>query len=139
MPKEGRLAAQAYQQLRSALVSGDMGPGEALLESHLAGKLGMSRTPVREALSVLAREGLVDVSAGRGYFVPQRSMDDLREFFELREGLEGMASRYAAVRASQAEIQELEHVCAIYERADDLESWTRLGTEFHHRIFAACR
>lgn len=133
------MATRAYDALRAALVSGDLKAGEALMENPLAERLGMSRTPVREALSLLARDGLVGVADRRGYFVPQRSMDDLRELFELREALEGMAARYAALRATDAEVERLHALCAEYECADSLESWTRLGTSFHAFISAACR
>lgn len=139
MPRASALASHAYDSLRDAIIRGDVRPGEALFETQLADQLGMSRTPVREALKVLARDGFVDIVPTRGYFVPQRSIDDLRELFELRETLEGMAARYAALRAGEDEVQALERLCLRYERAKDLETWTRAGTEFHTAIVAAGR
>ncbi len=125
--------------MRDAIVSGEVTPGEPVFESHLAEKLGMSRTPVREALSVLARDGILEIAPSRGYVVPQRSIDDLQELFELREGLEGMASRFAALRATDKEIRDLDQLCRRYDRARDLETSTRIGTEFHNKIYSACR
>ncbi|MFO1284444.1 MAG: GntR family transcriptional regulator [Burkholderiales bacterium] len=133
------LAAQAYETLRASLVAGDLAPGEPLQEIRLARRLGMSRTPVREALRVLARDGFVEANAARGYAVPRGSVEDLRELFELRESLEGLAARCAAMRATDAEIAALEAVCREYDRAKGIDAWTRIGTEFHRRIVAAAR
>lgn len=137
--KTNSLATQAYQQVRKSILRGKLNPGEALSENRLAEELGMSRTPVREALQILARDGIVEMVPTRGYFVPRWSMDDVRELFELRESLEGMACRCAASRATDVEIEEFERLCGEYERAEDWEAWAQTGTEFHNRIFAAAR
>src|SRR5215208_6955510 len=100
------LATHAYEQVREAILQGEFAPGAPLFEVHLASQMGMSRTPVREALKVLARDGFVQAVPSRGYIVPRRSMDDLRELFELRESLEGTAARCAAQRAMDTEIAE---------------------------------
>lgn len=139
MPRASALSARAYDRLRRAIVDGDVRPGAALVETQVAEQLGMSRTPVREALKVLARDGLLDVAPARGYFVPQRSIDDLRELFEIREALEGMAARHAASRATDAEIKALDALCRRYERGRGLDNWNRTGTEFHAAIVAASR
>ena len=133
------LAAQAYEEVRGAIVRGEIAPGEALVENRLAEKLGMSRTPVREALQVLARDGFLEALPAKGYFVPRRSLEDLRELFELRESLEGMATRCAAVRATQPDVDELEELCKRYESAADWTEWARVGTRFHHRIHVLSR
>lgn len=131
---ESGLAAQAYEKVRKAILKGDIAPGDALVENRLADKLGMSRTPVRQALQVLARDGFIESVANRGYVVPKRSIEDVRELFELRESLEGMASRCAALRATDADIDELGALCDRYERAREWTDWARIGTEFHSRI-----
>ena len=139
MQRTGSLAAQAYERMRAAIVQGKLGPGEAIFENRIAEQFGMSRTPVREALQVLARDGFVEMVPTRGYSVSRRSLDDLRELFELREALEGMACRCAALRATDAEIEELERMCGEYEQAKDWEAWAQTGTEIHSRIFATAR
>lgn len=133
------LASSAYQMLRDAILDGEYESGAPLFEVHLATKMGMSRTPVREALKVLARDGLVEVVPSRGYIVPRRSMHDLRELFELRESLEGMAARYAALRATPDEVGELEALCARYADEQDWVQWARVGTAFHTVLLTAAR
>ena len=138
-PKADGLTARAYIQLRQRLVSGAVEAGQPLYEIHLAADLGMSRTPVREALQALAREGYLEVLPSRGYAVPRRSFDDLREFFELREVLESSASRYAAMRATEAEIAALGQLCARYERERNEERWAQIGHEFHDLVIGSAR
>lgn len=139
MASTAGLTGQAYQRVREALVGGNFAPGQALFESHLAVKLGMSRTPVREALRLLAREGYIETNPARGYLVPRLTLDDIREIFEIRESLESLASRSAAARATDAEIAELAELCDAYQAAQDLEQWAELGTRFHNTILAASR
>lgn len=133
------LATQAFSQLRDAIIGGELVPGEPLYEIHLASQLGMSRTPIREALKLLAQDGYVELLPSRGYTVPKRSQDDIREFFELRAILEAGASRHAALRATDAEIAQLEKLSDRYEREKNDEKWNQLGHEFHSLIIAAAR
>lgn len=131
--------ARAYQQMREEIVQGAVAPGQPLFEIHLADRLGMSRTPVREALKVLTRDGYLEELPGRGYAVPRRSLDDMREFFELREILESAATRYAALRALPEEIERLEQLCERYAHERDHDAWSRIGTEFHDLVVRAAR
>jgi DNA-binding GntR family transcriptional regulator len=133
------LTSQAYQQVRAAIIQGEFEPGAPLFEVHIAAQLGMSRTPVREALKVLARDGFVDAVPARGYVVPRRSMDDMRELFELRESLEGMAARFAAIRATDGELKELERLCVRYSREQEWTKWAQIGTSFHDLLLVAAR
>jgi DNA-binding GntR family transcriptional regulator len=130
---------RAYAQLRDSVIDGGLRPGEPLYEIHLAERLGMSRTPVREALKVLARDGYLEELPSRGYTVPRRSLDDLREFFELREVLESSAARYAALRATRTEVEQLERICSRYEKEKDDEKWAQMGHEFHSLIVQSAR
>lgn len=133
------LAAQAHQQLRASILQGEYSPGEFLSENAVAEKLGMSRTPVREALQTLAREGFLESIPARGFCVPRWSMEDIREMFELRECLEGYAARCAALRASEDDIKELERLYQISVQAKTWQEWVQTGTEFHHYIFSIAR
>jgi DNA-binding GntR family transcriptional regulator len=133
------LMARAYQQVRQEIVQGAVAPGEPLFEMHLADRLGMSRTPVREALKVLTRDGYLEELPGRGYAVPRRSLDDMREFFELREVLEAAATRYAALRATAAEVEQMERLCERYAREPDHDAWSRIGSDFHDLVVQAAR
>lgn len=136
MQKSNGLATKAYLKMREAILSGKHLPGEALYEVHLAERFGMSRTPVREALQVLAREGFVDALPGRGFLVPRWSHQDVRELYELRESLEGFATACAAKNITPAEIGELEALHADYVEAPDLQLLVRLGDQFHNKIVA---
>lgn len=139
MTRSTSLSTHAYEQLRDAILGGELRPGEPLFEIHLAKSLGMSRTPVREALQSLASDGYLEELPDRGYVIPRRSLDDLREFFELREVLEAAASRYAALRARPEEIAQLQLVCNQYEGEQDLARWQQLGAQFHALIIQASR
>jgi DNA-binding GntR family transcriptional regulator len=136
MQKSSGLATKAYRKVRESILSGKYLPGEALYEVHLAERYGMSRTPVREALQVLAREGFVDAMPRRGFLVPQWSMQDLHELYELREALEGAATACAAQHATRDEIKRLEKLFDDYAVADQRESLLHLGDEFHNKIIA---
>jgi len=133
------LSKRAYTSLKRAILEGQFGEGEVLFEVHLADKLGMSRTPVREVLKALVFEGLVEELPSRGYAVPKRSIDDLQEFYELREILESSAAGLAAGRASEKELKKLETLVESYESEKDLERWNKLGSEFHDVITKASR
>ncbi len=133
------LTTSAYEALRTAIEQAELAPGDPLYEVHLAERLGMSRTPVREALKLLERDGFIEQLPSRGYAVPRRSLDDLREFFELRETLEATATRYAALRATPAEIEQIEKLCERYAREPNWEKWNLIGTEFHNVIISAAR
>ncbi len=139
MPRTDDLSGDAYQKLRLAILGGEYEAGAPLFEVHLAAALGMSRTPVREALQALARDGLVEVVPSRGFIVPRRSMEDVRELFELRESLEGMAARYAAVRATKEDVDALDTLCDRYADEHDWEQWARNGTAFHTLVLTTAR
>ncbi|MGC0272694.1 GntR family transcriptional regulator [Pseudactinotalea sp. Z1739] len=93
---------RAYVQLRQDIISGHLPPGTALGEVDQAGRLGVSRTPLREALRRLGAEGLCVVGKGRTYTVSAISPEDVRHLFELREALETQAARLAALRGEPA-------------------------------------
>ncbi|WP_326539761.1 GntR family transcriptional regulator [Pseudorhodoferax sp.] len=139
MNKPISLSARAYEQLREAILSGEIQPGQALFENHLTAALDMSRTPIREALQGLARDGYLQELPDRGYTVPRPSLDDLREFFELREVLEAAAARYAALRAHADEVAELQRLCERYQDEADLARWHELGARFHALIVQSAR
>jgi DNA-binding GntR family transcriptional regulator len=100
---------EVYEQLRDAIVRGELRPNERLIEAELAANLGVSRTPVRESLPRLAAEGLI-VSRGRGWVVLEHTADEIREIYDVRAALEGYATRLAAERATP---QQVAHICEI--------------------------
>ena len=97
-------------QLRDHIVEGNLPDGSRVPERQLCEMLGISRTPLREALKVLAAEGLVELLPNRGARVRQLSEQDLAELFDIMGGLEGLAGRLACENISDAEITEIERL-----------------------------
>lgn len=128
---------RALSILRGRILAGELPGGERLGEVELAGELGMSRTPVRQALLRLAAEGLVEVTPNRGARVIVRSDRELEEVFELRARLEGLAARQAAALATEEQLDRLDrlaHEIADYASSRDLAMVTKLNSEFHGGI-----
>lgn len=96
-----------YGVLKRRISDGELSLGAKLTEAHLVKEFGISRTPIREALNRLAQEGLVTIKPYRGAFVASLSEDEVRELFEVREALEGMAARMAAMRIEKQVLEEL--------------------------------
>lgn len=138
-----RAVQEAADALRAAILGGDLQPGARLGEVELAEQLGVSRTPVREALRRLAAEGLVDVLPNRGARVVEWSTADLDEIYDLRALLESHGAARAARRIAAGELLVLEKLCRDMEdcatrgRERDLDRLASLNAEFHRRILDA--
>ena len=98
---------KVYEQLKSAILSGHYTPGEKLAEEHLAERLGVSRTPVREALHKLESEGLVKLRKKRGFVVSRDTKEEVEELFELRSILEGYTLRLISQTISAETLKQL--------------------------------
>lgn len=134
----------AYRHIRHAIITGEMQPGEELREAWLAERIGVSRTPVREALSRLSNDGLVLLERYRRGRVAEFSGPDVAEVFRLRAKLEGHGARRAARRISGAEIARLREIEGRMEAAFGELGWhrhladfDRLNNEFHTIIARA--
>jgi DNA-binding GntR family transcriptional regulator len=101
-----------YEELKSAIVDLRLAPGEPLREATLADRLGVSKTPIREALTRLEQEGLVETTSFKGAVVTRYSRQDLVEIYELRELLENAAVRAAAQTMTEPDLNRLEHIAA---------------------------
>ena len=97
-----------FENLRGAIVEGRLKPGERLMEVQLAEQLGVSRTPVREAIRKLELEGLVVMLPRKGAYVANMSLKDLIDVLEIRASLEGLAASLAAERITDEDIKKLE-------------------------------
>ncbi len=102
-----RASDKAYATLREDIIEWRLAPGTVLAEVEQSERLGVSRTPVREALSRLSAEGLTTAAGGRGVVVTDISLEDIDEMFELRETLEGKAAALAAERGERAVFEKL--------------------------------
>lgn len=134
----------AYRHIRSAIIRGELASGETLLEARLAERIGVSRTPVRQALSRLASEGLVVMGRYRRAQVAGFSMAEVAEVFRLRGKLEGHAARRACYRITEHDIarletieDELEAVFAQLGWHQHLPRFDELNNEFHGIIARA--
>jgi DNA-binding GntR family transcriptional regulator len=130
----------AAEQIRDAIVDGRLPPGQRLKEEQLARELGISRTPVREALLMLQAEGLVDAAPNRGSTVRRYTRADLEEMYELRALLEGHAARRAAERATKAELGTLRESCdrfATLVTGRDVPALVAENAVFHQTILTA--
>jgi DNA-binding GntR family transcriptional regulator len=127
-------------ELRQAILSGRLKPGERLIEGHLADELGVSRNPVREAIRALASEGLIEVTARRGAAVATMNEQEARETIEVRALLEGQNARLAARRQDRQIIKRIEAVlnkgtaAVAAKRFDQLFD---LNQRFHSELAAA--
>lgn len=136
--------AQVYvlEQLRQSIVAGDLMPGQALRQDALAKRFGVSRVPLREALSTLEGEGQVVYEPHRGYKVARLSMDDLLEVYRIRELLEAEAARLAIERADDGVVVEMRQAAAEVNaagEAGDLLTMTEANRRFHFILVKAAR
>lgn len=142
-PERLRAADVAYASIRQGLAAGRWPPGSHLRETELADELGISRTPVREALRKLASEQLVLFEPHLGVRVPGWSDQDMEEIFALRVELESYAAGQAAQHASPAQVAELRHLAQEIEKAafggpePDYGRITELNNRFHRLIVVA--
>jgi len=136
------LSEQAYRSIRDLIVTLDLPPGAVVSEADLMARLGMGRTPVREALRALARERLVEVYPRRGIFVAGVDPRELSALSEARSVLEPAAARLAAVRLTdtdRATIDELLHELDGLGRIPDERELIALDQRLHRFVYAACR
>ncbi|SDF60388.1 DNA-binding transcriptional regulator, GntR family [Celeribacter baekdonensis] len=125
------------EQLLDAIEDGKLTPGTRLRETELAEQLGISRTPVREALHRLHAMGLAEHGPQRGLIVSHLDYDHLRQLFAVREGLEGMAARLAAEYATPAEISLLRELVSLDVGVDNPDTLKTHNKQFHLQIVRA--
>lgn len=132
-----RLVDEAANALRKLIVEARIKPGERLFQEKLAEMLGISRTPIREALQLLEREGLVRSLGRQGVVVTQLSSKDVEETYDVREVLDGLAARLAADRISDTELvdlrKSLDRMAACAEKGDR-RRWLEANQLFHDII-----
>lgn len=135
-------SAVAADIIREAVVDGRLAPGERLKEETLAAELGISRTPIREALLVLQSEGIVDAVPNRGAFVRSYEPGDLEDMYELRAVLEGYAASRAARFVTEEQLVELRASCARFDglvAGGDVRALVKENMHFHATILEAAR
>lgn len=129
-----------YDQLKKEILIGNIVPGTRMMEIELADEMGVSRTPVREAIRKLEKEGLVTIEPRRGAYASDISVKDLVDVLEVREDLEGLAASLAASRMSEEKLNELEEINRGYSEAiqqNNTEEIIRFDEMFHKEIVAS--
>lgn len=132
------LAENVYQSLSAWIRDGVYNPGDRIRESVVSAELGVSRTPVREALRRLQSERRVTMEPQRGAVVAELDRHEVVELYQLRQQLEGIAARFAAQHASPAEIAEMERILdKSVAAAQDPRLLNQINWEFHKAIYSA--
>ena len=129
-----------FQTLRQAILRGELEPGERLMEIHLANRLGVSRTPIREAIRKLELEGLVVMIHRRGAIVASITEKDLKDVLEVRRTLEIMAGEIACERITPELLEQLKntgHEFMVRKDTNDFTSLAEVDVKFHDIIYAA--
>ena len=140
--------SRVFERLRRLILDGEYGPKERLIEEQLAERLGVSRTPVRQALTMLESEGLVEIIPNRGALVCSFGMDEVWDIYDLRAVLEGHAARRAATRIEAGELARMRELASEMEglsdrefagREEEIRLLVTLNNEFHGIILTASR
>ena len=142
VPGRKSLGQHVFENLKQAIIRGEMAPGDRLVESRLADALDISRTPVREAIHKLEREGLLRRLPKGGLAVMNLSREDIEETFGIRCVLESYAARLAAENCSEEELLPLEEKIREFQKFLDkgqLDELPRINTEFHSLFYALSR
>lgn len=134
------LRSKTYHILKEAILRGDYKPGENLKETKLAKELGVSRTPIREALRQLELEGLVSSIPNKGVVVEGVTKQDVEDIYTIRKMVEGLAARWASEKITPDQLKELEDILGLmeyYTQKEDHDKLSELDTKFHDIIFHA--
>ena len=141
VPRAG-LHDQAASRLRTLIVRGDLRPGEPITEAEMSDALGVSRTPLREALKLLAAEGLIELRMNRSAIVAPLRREELDELFEAVSGIERCAAELAAERMDARDLRKLEALQERMERYHDrgeLRDYFEVNQQIHSLIVAGAR
>lgn len=129
-----------FKTLRQAILTGELKPGERLMEIHLANQLGVSRTPIREAIRMLELEGLVTMIPRRGAEVAHITQKSLQDVLEVRRALDALAVELACERITEAELLKLREACnhfANVTQTNDASLIAKADVELHDIIVQA--
>ncbi len=130
------------ESLREAIRKGVLKPGERLMEIQLSEELGVSRTPVREAIRKLELEGYVVMMPRRGTYVASMSIRDVNEIFEIRTALESLSNGLAAERITDEELEQLQRLIVMiggYVKDGNIDKIVETDIEFHELLYKAAR
>jgi DNA-binding GntR family transcriptional regulator len=136
LPANATMTTRVHDALETAIIAGDLKPGERIHADVLAAQFGMSRIPVREALRSLHEAGWVDIKPRHGVHVRERTPEELGELFEFRAVVEGLVARWAAARRTDADLERL--AARLHENKSATED-TVSGSGFYAALRAAAK
>lgn len=134
------IADQVFEKLEHDILSGEYARGEVLTETRLSEKLGVSRTPIREALRRLEQEHIIEMRS-KGAVVIGISREDIDAIYEIRQRIEGMAARYAAQNVTDSALHELKEIVDLqefYVEKGDADNIKNMDSAFHEKIYQLC-
>ena len=140
--QSGSLRGRVFSQLQNDILNGLYEPGDSLIETKLSDELGVSRTPIREALRQLELEGLVQSIPNKGVIVKGVSTQDIQDIYTIRMLIEGLAARWAAEKITAQELEELKEAVDLeefYTTRNDSSHLLQFDTRFHDIIFKASK
>lgn len=134
------LGTKAYKKLKEMILGGELKPGQKLVQEDLAEKLGVSRTPLLQAISKLSRDHFVETFPRRGAYVRKFSLQDKLSIFDIKSQLEPFGAFCAATNFSDEGIAELEEIhAAMADSIDDITEWSEYNFAFHRCIMRNSR
>ena len=142
IPERKPLGHYVFENLKQAIVRGNFSPGNRLVESRIAEAMGISRTPVREAIHKLEREGLIKKLPQGGFYVLNLSREEVEETFGIRSVLESYAARLAAIKHQKEELEPLEEKIEEFQyflNRGEMGALLQINTEFHALLYAMSR
>lgn len=131
--------------LRQAILDGSIRPGQKIMDVEIAAQMGVSRSPVREALRLLEKEGIVRSTPNRGVSVVQLAHDDVIQLYGIRAVLEGLAAEWACRNIDQTQMEELRRICREmrellpFASDEERKQFLRKDVEFHELLVSAAR
>lgn len=140
--KHSNLSQRIYEVLKDQIINEELGPGERLLDDKLASSFGVSRTPVREALTRLASEDLVEITPRSGIYVKKLTKKDVEEIYKIRKVLEGLAAREATSIIDDKKLEQLNLLLQKAKRSlnsDDYQSCIDFDVALHNLILENCQ
>ena len=134
------MSANAYELLKSEIVSGKRKPGEIFEEKRFAAQLGVSRTPIREAIRMLEQEGLAVTTPRKGAEVAKMTLKDMEDVLEIRDALDELAVRIACQKISDEQLKQLEDMKELFEKSTQTGNVKKIAeadVTFHDVIYEA--
>ena len=136
--------AKIYKFLRREIVNGHLSPGERLIETEISAKTGVSRGPIREAMTQLAHEGFITMKPNKGAVVSKASIEELQDWYSLLAVLEAIAVEWATPNMNAVDIEKLRAInneiinCAGHEKENFATEWIKLNWDFHRVFWNKC-